>query len=359
MRPVIKGSAAVNNYAYDNNSIVDFSRTKYKQLAIDNLMSDQPSVSVCSTFLVGLIKGTVASNNGTLTLKKGIQDKFATMYRTAAIPLFTRLGAYCSFCGNIITTHLEVEHCIPKANYPTYTVIWDNFLIACGPCNYLKSNIPARSVVQGWLVNPNPTEDQYYDCIRNQHFVWADLNASSYRDLEAELWYYSNSNMTWALVPAPGDTDLNNTIVSTDVSTREVIANINLLGTMVPRKVEVRISSATNPSNRGQELIDLCQLNTIGNTVNTSDRRLFSRTQAYFNALQVLSTLLNAIVDQQIFNLFWPNYLTLAKTNGFYAVFLLLLAGRTDPSMAALDQRFVTDTNTPLYFPNTNTAQLP
>ncbi|WP_147243587.1 HNH endonuclease [Chitinophaga flava] len=363
MRPVNKGTAADNGYAYNSNSIIDFSNTKYAAASLALLTTDKPTAARCSYFLLSIIN--IPQKNLTADqelLKKGVNDRFKGMYQSAAIPLFNRLGAYCSFCENIITTYIEVEHCVPKSPYPDFTVIWDNFLTACGPCNQLKGDKPSRQVVRIWLQqegNNNPTEQDYYDCIRKRHYVWADLDALSYMELPADLWYFSLSNNTWVLVPAPGNTDVNNTIVSTNVGQREIYANINLLGTMVIRKVEVKIRSNTNPSPHGQELIDLCQLNRLGELTNTSDRRLFSRTQAYFNALQVLRTFLIAVGNQQIFDLLWPSYLTLAKINGFYSVFLRLLDNYYDPSGTPLNQRFVTETNNALYFPNTNTLALP
>ncbi|WP_212004548.1 HNH endonuclease [Chitinophaga sp. HK235] len=363
MRPVNKGTAADNGYAYNSNSIINFSRTKFAAAALALVLTDTPTAARCSTFLLSIIdipKANLTADQK--LLKEGIKERFSGMFQSAAIPLFTRLGAYCSFCGNIISTYIEVEHCVPKAIYPFFTVTWDNFLAACGPCNQLKGNKPLRALVQIWLQqegNNNPTEQDYYDCIRERHYVWADLDELSYRDLPSDLWYFSVSNNTWVLVPAPGNTDINNTVTSTDVGRREIYANINLMGTMVNRKVEVKIRSNTNPSLHGQELIDLCQLNRIGDLSNTSDRRLFSRTQAYFTALQVMRTFSVAIGNQQIFDLLWPNYLAQAKSSGFYSVFLRLLDNYYDPSGTPLNQRFVTETNNAFYFPNTNTIALP
>lgn len=358
MRPVNKGDAATNGYTNNNATKILFDRKPNKQLAEKLLSTNKPSVECCTSFLVDLIK--IRENNkhpssDQTELEKAIKRRLADLYPAAATPLFIRLGPFCSYCENIITTYLEVEHCLPKANYPTFYVSWDNFLVACGPCNLAKLNKPARQQVRDWLNNNNPTEQQYYDCVRNHHYVWADLDEHSYQDMQSEL-YYKDSGGVWQEVPPPGDTNLNNAFVSADVTQRVVMANIDLAGTMSVVSVQVRITADT--TDRALELTELCKLNYIGNTDSTNDRRLFTRTQAYFTALHTLSTLLNPIVNQQLFDMFWSNYLFMAKVNGFYSIFLVLLTNRTDPSGNQLFKKFVTETNNSSYFPNTNTTQL-
>jgi 5-methylcytosine-specific restriction endonuclease McrA len=362
MRPVLKGTKATNGYQYDGDSTIDFTfRRKYVKLAQKFLNTKTPTVNQCTDFLVNLIKTSPATPDQAI-LKDGIDGQLETRYKTAALLLLARLGSYCSYCENIIATYLEVEHCVPKAPYPTFTVIWDNFLIGCGPCNQYKGNNPSRATVKGWNSTPrNPTEGDYYDAIRVSHYVWPDLDPSSFTDLPCELWYYSVSAADWQQVPSPGDTDLNNVILTTDLGARIINASIQLgqlSAGMRTREVQVRLRDNTTPRN-GQMAIDLSRLNFIGNLANTNDRRLFGRTQAYFNATAFLKTLLDAIVNQPIFDLLWPSYLMLAKINGFYSVFLTLLNGRTDPSGTALDHKFVSESNTALYYPNTNPAQLP
>lgn len=358
MRPVNKGTRGDNNYIYTDTSTVSFPKAPYAQLAKNQWGTNNPYAEDCADFLLALVKSPNQPTAPQKKLKAGVDSRFEDMYKTAALKLLNRLGSCCSYCENIITTYLEVEHTVPKAIYPTFTIIWDNFLVGCGPCNQYKGDQPDRATVRGWLNNNNPTEQQYYDSIRVNHYVWPDLDASSYNDLPAQLWYYSISNNAWQQVPAPGDTDLNNIIVSTNLGARVINASINLSGVVLTRSVQVRINDNTVNHN-GNDMINLCQLNDPGNLNNTNDRRLFARTEAYFFALQVLNVLMNGQMNQQLFNLFWPNYLMMAKVKGFYSVFLRLLTGRTDPSGTALPHKFVTDTNTALYFPNTNTAQLP
>ncbi|NII29201.1 HNH endonuclease [Pseudoflavitalea sp. X16] len=358
MRPVNKGTAGTNGYTYNINSPIIFGKAPYSKLARELLGNDDTDVNECTVFLLDLVKSPNQPTAKEAKLKVGIEGRLETMYKTAALLLLNRLGSCCSYCENIITTYLEVEHTVPKAIYPTFTVIWNNFLVGCGPCNQYKGDDPDRATVRGWLGNNNPTEQEYYNEIRTSSYVWPDLDASSYNDLPAELWYFSNSSNAWQQVPAPGNTNLNNAIVSTDLGNRVINASINLPVGMRTRSVQVRIGDNTAHHN-GNDMIGLCRLNDLGNLNNTNDRRLFARTEAYFNALLMLNTILNGQVNQQVFDLLWPNYLMLAKTKGFYSVFLRLLTGRTDPSNTALPHKFVTDTNTAMYFPNTNTAQLP
>jgi len=62
-------------------------------------------------------------------------------YADAKSELVSRLGRYCSYCERIVATGLAVEHIQPKG-LPAYAHLvgqWENFLLACGNCNSIKS----------------------------------------------------------------------------------------------------------------------------------------------------------------------------------------------------------------------------
>lgn len=60
--------------------------------------------------------------------------------------LIDRIGCYCAYCNMPLSHNLQVEHVVPKNPPPGYTrgdaLGWDNMLLACGPCNNAKGNIP-------------------------------------------------------------------------------------------------------------------------------------------------------------------------------------------------------------------------
>jgi hypothetical protein len=69
-----------------------------------------------------------------------------TDYKKWRKSLMTRIGYYCVYCNQPISSSLQVEHVIPKNPLPGYTpgdpLAWNNMLLACGPCNNAKSNSP-------------------------------------------------------------------------------------------------------------------------------------------------------------------------------------------------------------------------
>lgn len=59
-------------------------------------------------------------------------------YGNASADLFRHLGRYCSYCERVINSGLAIEHMRPKSLHPDLEGRWDNFLLACGPCNSTK-----------------------------------------------------------------------------------------------------------------------------------------------------------------------------------------------------------------------------
>src|ERR1700720_3527725 len=103
-----------------------------------------------------------------------IRNKVTAAYKLAAVPLTEELGAFCSFCETPLPGLLEVEHCVPKSEYPSFALNWENFLLACSPCNTAKGNVPSRSTVRGWIQARLTNEQGLYTEIRSRHYVWAD-----------------------------------------------------------------------------------------------------------------------------------------------------------------------------------------
>lgn len=296
--------------------------------------------------------------------KKLIEQQVTKLYKQAAVPLTQQLGDFCSYCESPVTGLLEVEHIVPKAEYPFFAVDWDNFLIACNPCNQPKGKNPSRGKVSGWLGTSSPNEQDYYDEIR-QHYVWPDLDSQSYRKLPADLWY-KDPNLGWQPVPLKDAANPNHKIISVDIATRTVMAELFLSqGNFRIFPVEVRLSDHS-PNGEGKEMIGLCRLNTTGNQASTYDRRVLNRTKAWFTVLESLSTIYTAVQpgspphqQQNQFDHLWPLVCLTARNTGFYSVWVRVLSQHKDPLSNPLDQRFVQDTNLPLYFPNTDTTSLP
>ncbi|MCY8860343.1 HNH endonuclease [Bacillus inaquosorum] len=76
---------------------------------------------------------------GELPQENGVPLEFNT-YQKFRGYLTRRLGSYCSYCERYLAGNIAVEHIKPKSLYRDKELSWDNFLLACGNCNSIKSN---------------------------------------------------------------------------------------------------------------------------------------------------------------------------------------------------------------------------
>ncbi len=60
--------------------------------------------------------------------------------------LIERIGYYCAYCNIPLSHSLNVEHVVAKTprqgNEAGNYLAWENMLLACGPCNNAKGNLP-------------------------------------------------------------------------------------------------------------------------------------------------------------------------------------------------------------------------
>jgi len=287
---------------------------------------------------------------------KAIQDKVASSYKLATVSLTQELGSFCSFCETPIPGLLEVEHCVPKSEYPTFSLSWDNFLLACSPCNTAKGNVPSRTTVRGWAQKPITSEKDFYDEIRLRHYVWADLGGQSHAWLPVGLEWYDAQTQTWNALPMNQAAHLDNTMVSHDIAKREVKARIfdPATNAHVPRIVRSQLVPSPSNVSRATEMVSLCELNDNGTLTSTYDRRVLNRTLAWFRCLVSLKTHL-AQTDKQLQAMTWNMLLQNAAAVGFYSTWLTIIRSHS-PKLA---QRFVADTAKPMYYPGTDISKLP
>lgn len=78
---------------------------------------------------------------GAVPLIAGVA-KTVSDYKDWRLDLLERIGNYCSYCNMVLNDSPQVEHVSPKAPNPGLTLLWDNMLLACGPCNRTKSDDP-------------------------------------------------------------------------------------------------------------------------------------------------------------------------------------------------------------------------
>ena len=216
-------------------------------------------------------------------------------YKQAAGLLTTRVGKICSYCEQFLPDDADIEHCIPKAAYPWFRIAWSNFLFACGACNSSGSGKgagPDRATVTGWF-GANPTEIDLYDEIRG-HYVWPDIDSTSYRLLIPKLAYLDPNTGNWLRVPNADSVGQNVAYLPTsDPETRTVNATLSI-GAGAAQSYEVAVYFDPNV----QEAIDSVPyygLNRSGlATPSIRDMRQYNRTVEWLVAVRMMRRLANA-----------------------------------------------------------------
>ncbi len=316
---------------------------RYRQTELERIHSKKKTKSATWTALV--------------QVKNAIENQVGTIYKTAAVPLSEQLGTFCSYCGQPLYTSVEVEHVLPKANYPTFSTSWKNFVLACGPCNGKKgkSDKPSRSEAILWTNKTNPTEGELYTAIR-AHYSWPDTQPMAYRWMPVRLGWVKNGS--WIEFSASESVNLNNIILSTSLSTRKVIAQVYINN--IPKQGEVQAQVVYDKSKpTAFAMKGMVNLNLIGNTANTYDRRMMNRTVAWFHILGLIKVFSQVKMNAQT----WQTLLLMARVTGFYSTWVSVL----NLSNLKFDQtkwvdKFVSDSasfKNPDFFPNTVTTDVP
>ncbi len=390
MRPVIRGDSPAYQTASENNVNIRFQNQGNGTNAtlVSGQLESQLIGGITEVQLQTLKNywetHRVGGNAVVTRVRQLITDKVAGIYKQAAGPLTHNMGPYCSYCESPVSGLLEVEHLAPKSEFPLLSTTWDNFLLSCSPCNATKGNRPRLQDLQ-----PNQNLDNF---LLANYVLPTDPNVPNgvYVSIIPVLHYLNDQNQFIPLAN-PIAMDLNNEIVTTNVSTQTVSANItmpnqpNLNGVIV--RVFLEAQNVDNRQAAAQETINLCGLNNMlhpnaAQRKNTTwDRRVFNRTIAWFTILKQLNNLLAAEIIQphqqaepmhidaemNLFTVMWNNFLLSAKAYGFYSLWYYILQNTfyVDPDNNPLINQFRPqngDPNNPentIYFPGTNYALLP
>jgi 5-methylcytosine-specific restriction endonuclease McrA len=358
MRPVQKSKA---NASYPNPTTFTFSGRSVN--SIQRVLKRTSAVSVpvqdCLDAWLRQVEGRPPLSGSRSDQKQAvdaIKEKVTAAYKLASVPLTDELGPFCSFCETPLSGLLEVEHCVPKSEYPTFSLKWENFLLACSACNTAKGDVPSRSTVRGWSQARLSNEHGFYSEIRSHHYVWADVGGTSYNWLPLVLEFYDSAGGAWAVLPMNDAAHLDNELISSDTAKREVKAKIydRASKAQVQRIVRTQLGSSAAAAGRSSEMLQLCALNDDGNSRSTYDRRVLNRTVAWFRCLQSLKTYKTAN-DPVMQAATWKMLLQNSAAVGFYSVWLSIIRFHD----VALAKTFVTDSNQKLYYPGTDTRYLP
>jgi 5-methylcytosine-specific restriction endonuclease McrA len=228
MRPVDKGQQPAT---YAPPATLRFSgrnRVLFNKL----LGTHTPTMSACLNLWLRVVKAQTAKKKpkgykNLVIAKDAIEPRVEGTYKCAGLPLTGAIGEFCSYCEVRIAGLLEVEHVLPKSHYPTFAVAWENFLLTCGPCNTSKGNTPGRTTVRKWLGTAIRSETQCHGEVRNRNrYRWPDQNDDTYRLFPVELFADPTDTDTWVPVPFNDAVDPTTVLVSTDVPSKTVGADI-------------------------------------------------------------------------------------------------------------------------------------
>ncbi len=115
-------------------------------------------------------------------VRRGGQPGKYTDHPLAKGDLMRAIGAYCSYCERPFPE--DVEHVLPKLEYPNLRLHWGNFLLACKSCNDTKKN-------QQIMVSPPASR------IDRWAYLWPDT------DNTARAFVYSRTEISVALGLGP------------------------------------------------------------------------------------------------------------------------------------------------------------
>lgn len=99
-------------------------------------------------------------------VERGLDPNPFQDYKDARDPLIQRIGDYCSYCENALHSEIDVEHVQPKSRPPYASLVWTNFLLACGYCNSVKGDNPVAIADFFWPDADNTYRAFKYDLDR-------------------------------------------------------------------------------------------------------------------------------------------------------------------------------------------------
>jgi hypothetical protein len=107
------------------------------------------------------------NSDGTIKARWNTLDKDENNISAVRKALLTMSGNSCVYCGKkILNNTMEVDHFLPKEEFPYLAYCWDNYLPACDKCNgrikkaYVPPLIKDKIIIEDFL-----TETIKYDYI--------------------------------------------------------------------------------------------------------------------------------------------------------------------------------------------------
>lgn len=86
-------------------------------------------------------------------------------HRPSKTMIYKRDNNSCQYCGS--TRNLTIDHVIPKCRGGEDT--WENLVVACGPCNTKKGNIPLEHTGMRLRRKPRPPLNKIQFALNNSN----------------------------------------------------------------------------------------------------------------------------------------------------------------------------------------------
>ena len=277
MRPLARSTNAV----WQPKAAFNFVGSQYESAVTKVMSTPTPRVSDVLDHLDAMVtSGRLPSVDEKIALP-ALANRLNDEYRTSAAYVIDELGSYCAYCELPMRDPIQVEHVVPKSQYPTFQLDWENLVPACSGCNSRKLDNPKRALVNTWIGSGTPSPLVCKTEIRN-HYRWPD--ADPVGGFFEPVLHHKDSGGNW--VPCTAAQAVEAGVKMTpnpSVVTGEVRAHLPHLAPEPDVPVAVLILPGDG---RAKETIDLCKLARPPAPRDHSDRRSFFRTQAWFAALE-------------------------------------------------------------------------
>jgi uncharacterized protein (TIGR02646 family) len=85
-------------------------------------------------------------------------------------------GGECAYCGLFVgNDHLQVDHILPKEEFPFLAYAWENLLPSCDACNRRKKAYVPPSLYKKRIVERCLVEDQTHDFVFDKPRLFGEL----------------------------------------------------------------------------------------------------------------------------------------------------------------------------------------
>jgi hypothetical protein len=309
--------------------------------------------------------------------------KLDDVYGSARLDMISALGQYCSFCEMPVgDSSLAIEHMLPKSAFLNLAVLTANFLLACPVCNSKKSNNPVSQTPLGggapfityqWPINWSTPlipsvpvgmalkPASWPDYLNTEQvlfnaYMWPQYTGS-YQSFDQQLAIYAGAALGYQYTQ-PNRLD---TITTIQGQTITALLHGVRAGHAIPEDVSILTisraaafiqnnsvpvvahnflappagvfpNSATMVGafnfGTGRGLIDF---NDTTTGTYFTDRRMFNRTKAWFNALYAFNRLNSAQAisppgappgPTQAYTILMQEVCSTASANGFFSVWV-------------------------------------